>query len=123
VLCVPCWNRGDEESCVIDILPNAESFPQPFPLTRRIRVLANGLSVGTPNEGVKGKLVIISTWEELVQRKEEIQGSIVLFDYKFFESYGSHNSFRNTGALKAAAYGAVGVLIRSLAPNTSTSGE
>ena len=40
---VPCWIRGDDEICIIEILPNETSHPRPYPLKRKIRVLANGI--------------------------------------------------------------------------------
>lgn len=123
---VPCWTRGDWrlETCELQIIPNEAAFPTPYPLERTIRVMANGLSIGTRVEGIKGELVLIDSWEELHEKgsKQELVGKIVLYDYRSFRQYGEHNSFRNRGANEASIYGAVAVLIRTLAPNNTTSG-
>jgi carboxypeptidase Q len=123
---VPHWVRGDwrQEVCEVTIIPSATAKPTPFPLTRSIRVLANGLSIGTGKDGVHGPLKIIHSWEELQQAgtRGELQGCIVLYDYKHFVTYGDHNSFRAKGANAAATFGAIGVLIRTLAPDTTFSG-
>lgn len=123
VTCVPCWNRGDwrSEACVITIHPSATAKPEPFPLQRNIRILANGLSIGTGPEGVSGGIFIVHTWEGLhdAGTKDLLRGKIVLYDYQHFISYGDHNSFRSKGANAAAKYGAIAVLIRSLAPDST----
>jgi carboxypeptidase Q len=68
--------------------------------------------------------VIVHSWEELhaLGDEQKLAGKIVLFDYQHFITYGHHNSFRGRGANAAAKYGAVAVLIRSLAPDSTTSG-
>lgn len=126
VTCVPCWNRGDwrTETCVVSIHPSAAAKPEPFPLERNIRILANGLSIGTGPEGVTGDIYIVHTWDALhdAGAKGLLHGKIVLYDYVHFITYGDHNSFRNKGANEAAKYGAIAVLIRSLAPDSTASG-
>lgn len=126
VTCVPCWVRGDwrEETCLVSIDPSAASPPVPYPLSRNIRILANGLSIGTPPEGVYGEIYIVHSWDTFhaAGEKQSLKGKIVLFDYETFVTYGHHNSFRNKGANEAAKYGAVAVLIRSLAPDSTSSG-
>ena len=126
VCCVPCWTRGDwrSETCSITINPSPTAKPTPFPLQRQIRLLANGLSIGTGPEGVSGEIVIINSWEELTSIGEAggIKNKIVLYDYQNWVTYGNHAAFRGKGAQEAAKYGAVAVLIRTLTPNTSTSG-
>ena len=49
-------------------------------------------------------------------------GKIVLFDFRHFSSYGEVGSYRRSGSIEVAKYGAKGVLIRTLAPDNSTSG-
>ena len=123
--CIPRWVRGEPDStCTVCIQPNASSPPEPFPLTRVFRILANGLSVGTSPEGVHGHIVIVNSWDELTELGENgrLQGAVVLYDYKTYTDYGTHSIFRSSGASEAARYGAVAVLIRTIAPNSSTSG-
>lgn len=116
-----------EEKCIIEIVvpeDTSEVFPVPYPLTRQIRVLANGLSVGTTPEGITGEIAFIATWEELDKRgaKGELQGKIVLYDYICFTKYEDLAGFRFFGATKAQKYGAIGAMVRSLTPNSSISG-
>jgi carboxypeptidase Q len=126
VTCVPCWVRGDwrNEICVLHIQPSADAKPVPFPLDRSLRVLACGSSVGTGPDGVTGEVCLVSSWEELEKLGQDSQlvGKIVLYDYKHFVAYDEHSGFRGRGANAAAKYGAVAVLVRSLAPDSTTSG-
>lgn len=87
-------------------------------------MLANGTSVGTGIDGVTAEVCIVNSWDDLERlgKENQLTGKIVLFDYKHFITYGHHNSFRGRGANAAAKYGAVAVLIRSLAPDSTTSG-
>eukprot|EP01031_Cornospumella_fuschlensis_P025488 gene25488-30772_t len=123
---VPHWVRGDwkEEYCTINIVPDASSWPTPFPLERTIQVLANGMSVGTPKGGLTADLVLVSSWDELARLGEagDLKGKLVLYDSKHFSDYGNVAAFRYNGWYKASAYGAAGVLVRSLTPDGSTSG-
>jgi carboxypeptidase Q len=126
VFCVPCWVRGDwrQETCRIRIIPGEQAWPIPFPLEREIRVLANGLSVGTNSEGVSGVVVVVRSFDELkvVGSNGGLVGKIVLYDYKHYVDYGSVAAFRRSGAVEAAKYGAVAALIRTLAPDSSIGG-
>lgn len=121
---VPQWIRGSSESCRVAITPNANAPPEPFPLERTFRVLSNGLSVGTGTGAVSGPLVIVTSWENLheVGSSGQLNGAVVLYDYKVFTDYGTHSQFRGRGAVEAAKYGALAVLIRTITPNSSTSG-
>lgn len=127
---VPCWNRGNDyenntlETCFIDILPNTAVFPEPFPLRRYLRILANGLSVGTTKDGISGEVIVIESWDQLIEYGSAglIQQKIVLYDFKSFSNYSDHSMFRNQGCNRATEFGAIGVLVRTLAPNNTTSG-
>lgn len=116
-----------EEKCFITILPNPDhpaDAPFPYPANRQVRILANGLSVGTGPDGVRGEVIIISSWEELQQKGDEgkVRGKIVLYDYVQYTNYGDVSSFRFYGADRAAKHGAIAVIIRTLTPNDSLSG-
>jgi hypothetical protein len=65
--------------------------------------------------------VLIHSFEELERRKNEIKGKIVFYNYAFnprlvetFRSYGDAVRYRVYGPSRAAEYGAVGVLVRSM---------
>lgn len=110
-----------EEYCKIEITPGA--LPHPHPLDRVIKVLANGLSVGTSTSGVRGDLLIVNSWEDLERAgaANAVEGKIVLYDYRNFIEYSEHAGFRGRGANMAAQFGASAVLVRSMTPNDSTS--
>jgi carboxypeptidase Q len=86
-----------------------------------INILALGNSIGTGREGVHARMIEISSYEEMEKRKDEIKGKIVFYSYPFnptfvrtFQSYGDAVRYRGQGASRAARYGAVGVLVRSM---------
>ncbi len=108
---VPHWIRGGKEEAYF--LDNAKKHS--------LDILALGNSVGTGAKGISAPLILINSFEELEQRKQEVNGKIVFYNYKFkpgfvktFFSYADAVKYRGQGASKAAKYGAVAVLVRSM---------
>ncbi|MDF2193055.1 M20/M25/M40 family metallo-hydrolase [Paraflavitalea sp. CAU 1676] len=108
---VPHWVRGGKDEAYI------AGQPKNTPLD----VLALGNSVGTGAKGVKAPVVLINSFDELEQRKDEVKGKIVFYNYKFnnkfvktFNAYGDAGKYRGMGPSRAAKYGAVAVLVRSM---------
>jgi Zn-dependent M28 family amino/carboxypeptidase len=63
----------------------------------------------------------VKSFDDLEQHKDELKGKIVFYDVPFedtfiqtFEAYGKNVVYRGQGASRAAKYGAVAVLIRSM---------
>lgn len=84
-------------------------------------ILALGNSLGTGPKGIEAPVLLIHSFEELEQHKNEIKGKIVFYNYAFnpqlvetFRSYGDAVRYRVFGPSQAAKYGAVGVLVRSM---------
>lgn len=84
-------------------------------------ILALGNSLGTGPKGIEAPVILIHSFEELEQHKEEIKGKIVFYNYAFnpryvetFRSYSDAVRYRVFGASRAAKYGAVAVLVRSM---------
>lgn len=108
---VPHWVRGKTEVCRM-VSPHTETF----------RICALGNSVGTPEGGVSGQVVEVRSEEELHKLgRKNIEGKIVFFNKAMdachlntFRAYGEAAWQRVNGAAKAASYGAVAVLVRSL---------
>ena len=107
---VPHWVRGGKDEAYVSGSKNVN-----------LDVLALGNSVGTGPKGVKAPVILINTFEELEQRKEEVKGRIVFYNYKFnnklvktFQAYGDAGKYRGQGPSQAAKYGAVAVLVRSM---------
>jgi carboxypeptidase Q len=105
---VPHWVRGAQESHIL--APNPRELP----------VLTLGGSVATPPGGLTAEVIVISSFQELEARKAEVKGKIVLFDHPMSKqgnqglAYGEAIGYRTMGAARAAPFGAVAVLVRSL---------
>jgi carboxypeptidase Q len=100
---VPHWVRGEE------------SLEMTSPAARKLAMLGLGNSVGTPPEGVTGEALVVRTFDELEARSAEVKGKIVVYNAPF-TSYGATVQYRATGASRAARYGAVAALVRSVTP-------
>lgn len=110
---VPRWVRGEKEQAAI----HSSLFGK-----KDVPVSALGMSVGTGENGLTGKVVEVFSFAELEKLgKSEIQGKIVFFNRPMdptmintFAAYGGAASQRTQGAAEAAKYGAAGVVVRSL---------
>ncbi len=112
---VPRWVRGDKEQAKLIVGNKEES----------LAVLALGNSVGTETNGITAPVLLVNSFEELEQKKDEVKGKIVFYNYKFnpkfietFYGYGDAVRYRGAGASRAAKYGAVAVLVRSVTNST-----
>jgi carboxypeptidase Q len=105
---VPHWVRGDESLDLL--LPRAKKMP----------MLGLGGSVGTPAGGVRGEVLVVTSYEDLEARKAEAKGRIVLFDVPF-TNYGATVAYRGGGASAAAKAGAIASLVRSVGPESMQS--
>jgi len=101
---VPHWVRGQESAVLVS------------PSDRTLHMLGLGDSVGTGASGITADVVAVSSFEELAALdKNKVAGKIVLFNAPFV-SYGQTVMYRIGGASRAAALGAVAVLVRSITP-------
>ncbi|MGN6618907.1 MAG: M20/M25/M40 family metallo-hydrolase [Ilyomonas sp.] len=113
---VPHWVRGGKDKASITYADKNGKKK-----TVSIAVLALGNSVGTGPKGVSAPLFRVKSFDDLEQHKDELKGKIVFYDVPFedtfiqtFEAYGKNVVYRGQGASRAAKYGAVAVLIRSM---------
>lgn len=100
---VPHWVRGNEELRLLE------------PWEENLAILGLGGSIATPEEGITAKVMVVSDFEELAARKDEVPGKIVVYNAPF-TTYGETVTYRYRGAIDAAKYGAVASLIRSVTP-------
>ncbi len=100
---VPHWVRG------------AESLELLEPESRRLPMLGLGNSVGTPPEGVTAEAVVVRNFDELEALGGRVRGKIVVYNAPF-TTYGQTVAYRGAGASRAAKYGAVGAVVRSVTP-------
>ncbi len=123
---VPHWVRGEAEQLRIIGSKQGSYLP--------LAALALGGSVSTPLEGITADVVEVTAWDQLEQLGEAgIKGKIVFYNrpmdptrIRTFEAYGAAVDQRVGGASRAAKYGAVAVLVRSMSlrmddfPHTGT---
>ncbi len=109
---VPHWVRGGQDKAVIIEVDKKKT-------SRELDVLALGNSLGSGT--VTAEVLAVADFAELERRKDEVKGKIVYYNAGFdptnvkpFISYGQTGIYRRSGPSRAAKYGAVGVMIRSL---------
>lgn len=100
---VPHWVRGEESLEIVT------------PVPRQLTLLGLGNSVGTPAEGITAEAVVVRNFAELERLGERVRGKIVVYNVPF-TTYGATVVYRLQGASRAARYGAVGALVRSITP-------
>lgn len=110
---VPHWERGSLETAVI--------FSTNKNLNKSLNILTLGGSAPTPENGITANVIEVKNFEELEFRKDEVKGKIIFFSRPLDESllntfagYGGAVDQRVYGAVQAAKYGAVAVLVRSV---------
>jgi hypothetical protein len=103
---VPRWVRGTESGAM---LYKGEAGP----ITRPLHMLGLGMSVGTPKEGITAPVVFVPSFAALdAMTAEQVKGKIVVYN-PGWHGYGVNTQYRTYGASRAAAKGAVAMLVRS----------
>jgi carboxypeptidase Q len=112
---IPHWVRGGHDQAALLLGKNKQT----------LAVIALGNSVSTKSGGITAPVILIHDFDELERRKNEIKGKIVFYNHPFnvdfvwtFKAYEEAVPYRVFGASRAAKYGAVGVLIRSMSSST-----
>lgn len=109
---VPHWVRGDKEQCYS---VNSKS-------KTNYAICALGGSVATPKNGINAEVIEVKSFDELDKLGEKnIKGKIVFYNVFFNpanlstgKSYGETVDYRWEGPSKAAKYGAVASIVRSM---------
>ena len=113
---VPHWVRGEKEKGFVQVA-NKEKY--------LLHLCSLGNSEGTGKKGISAGVVEARSFKELEQiGAAVIKGKIVFLNFPMnptyvqtFRAYGESGISRWAGASKAASYGAIGVMVRSLASN------
>lgn len=113
---VPHWVRGEKETGYIE-LSGGEKY--------KLNLCALGNTIGSGKKGVKSSVVEVRSMKELKQLgSKSIKGKIVFFNIamdprhvRTFRAYGESGIGRRSGPAQASKYGAIGVMVRSLASN------
>jgi carboxypeptidase Q len=100
---VPHWVRGNE-FCEMTL-----------PRKQKLEMIGLGGSIATPKEGITAPVIVFHDFDELEKNSKDVKGKIVLFNERF-KNYGQAVQYRVSGASRAARYGAVACLIRSVTP-------
>ncbi len=100
---VPTWVRGQESATLMK------------PFKRNLSMLGLGGSISTPKAGIASEVIVVKNFDELKVKEKEIKGNVVLFNVPF-TTYGETVSYRFYGASKAASFGAIASLVRSIGP-------
>jgi carboxypeptidase Q len=100
---VPHWVRGEESLELIS------------PVSLKLSMLGLGNSIGTPAEGITAEAIVVRNFDELDALGEQVRGKIVVYNAPF-TNYGATVAYRGGGASRAARYGAVAALVRSVTP-------
>lgn len=116
---VPHWVRGGTDKAAITMVNGKK-------MLHALDVLALGNSLGSGKQGVTAKVIAVASFNELEQRKSEVKGKIVFYNYPFNptyirpgQAYGEAGLYRRNGPSRAAKYGAIGVIVRSLTEGTN----
>jgi carboxypeptidase Q len=113
---VPHWVRGTKEKGFVKVA-GKPTYP--------LHLCSLGNSEGTGKKGINAGVIEVRSFEELDQLGTAvIKGKIVFFNFKMnptyvhtFRAYSESGISRWAGPSKAASYGAIGAMIRSLASN------
>jgi carboxypeptidase Q len=100
---VPHWVRGRESLEIV--APHRSS----------LAMLGLGNSVGTPSDGIEADVLVVRSFAELDASAAGVRGKIVLFNVPF-TTYGETVAYRTAGPSRAAAHGAVAMLVRAVGP-------
>ncbi|MGB1307955.1 MAG: M20/M25/M40 family metallo-hydrolase, partial [Oceanihabitans sp.] len=110
---VPKWVRGAKEYAYIESSKNK---------TTNVNICALGGSVATNPLGLKAQVIEVQNFEALEKLgTNKVSGKIVFFNRPMqedlistFNAYGGCVNQRYQGAVEAAKYGAVGIIVRSM---------
>lgn len=111
---VPHWVRGDKEKCF--------SLNSTTQQKTNYEICALGNSIATPKNGLKAPVIIVNSFEQLDSLGEKnIKGKIVFYNVYFNHKhlhtgtcYSEKVGYRYSGTSKAAKYGAVATIVRSM---------
>jgi carboxypeptidase Q len=100
---VPKWVRGRESAEIVE------------PARHAITMLGLGDSIGTPASGLQAEALVVRSFDELDQNAAKAKGRIVVFNVPF-TTYNDSRPVRSNAATRAARYGGIAALVRSIGP-------
>ena len=122
---VPHWVRGGKDEAGIITFQSIAGAVGKSKMERKLDVVALGNSMGTGPKGIIDNVILINSFDELEVKKDLVNGKIVFYNYKFnptyvttFLAYRDAVQYRGYGASRAAKYGAIAVIVRSMSHST-----
>jgi carboxypeptidase Q len=122
---VPHWVRGGRDEAGIMSFQSTTNGVGKTKLEKKLDVVALGNSIGTGPKGIVDDVVLINSFDDLEAKKDLVRGKIVFYNYKFnptyvnvFYAYRDAGQYRGQGPGRAAKYGAIGVIVRSMSGST-----
>lgn len=116
---VPHWERGAPEKVIVTQVGRSPD--------RVLHALALGNSPATPSEGVQGPVIEVRSLDEVDYLADAVLGGIVFYNRPMdpgelhtFHAYGKAVDQRVYGPAKAAQYGAIGAIVRSMTTRIDT---
>jgi carboxypeptidase Q len=122
---VPHWIRGGkDEAGIISFQPTTNGIGK-TKIEKKLDVIALGNSMGTGTKGIVDNVVLVNSFDDLEEKKDLVNGKIVFYNYKFnpthvntFLAYRDAGQYRGQGPSRAAKYGAIAVIVRSMSLST-----
>ncbi len=115
---VPHWVRGGKDMARASYEDERSIKPKS---TKILDIAALGNSMGTGKDGVTAEVLLVNSFDELEEKKDEVKGKIVFYNYKFndtyintFLAYRDAGQYRGQGPSRASKYGAKAVIVRSM---------
>jgi carboxypeptidase Q len=115
---VPHWVRGGKDEATASYRLNNRT------VNRKLDVIALGNSLGSMKP-IRAEVIEVKNFDDLEAKASQVKGKIVFYNYHFdpkfigtFRSYSDAVQYRGSGPIRAAAHGAVGVIVRSMSHST-----
>ncbi len=122
---VPHWVRGGKDEAGIMSFKSVAGGVGKSTMDRKLDVVALGNSIGTGPKAIIDNVVLVNSFDDLEAKKDQVNGKIVFYNYKFnptyvttFLAYRDAVQYRGYGASRAAKYGAIAVIVRSMSHST-----
>lgn len=117
---VPHWVRGGKDQATAFYQGTSSAR-----MSKSLDVLALGNSLGTGAKGIEADIIEVKSFDDLEAKKDKIAGKIVFYSYRFnpafispFNAYRDAVVYRGNGPSRAAKYGALAVIMRSMTHST-----
>ena len=117
---VPHWVRGGKDIAIATL-----NNPKRNVQNKSLDVIALGNSIGSGPKGVSAEVIEIKDFQDLEAKKDLVKNKIVFYSYPFnqrfvktFMAYGDAVRYRGAGPSRAARYGAIGAIVRSMSEST-----